>query len=246
MITVSDAGFRFAETWVYRDLSFTVSSGEIVAVLGPNGRGKTTLLKAITGLLSPQEGSIRVDGDVGYVPQNADVVFTYTVLDMVVMGRARHISLFGSPTASDYDIAYRALRVLGLTEFAARPFNRLSGGERQLVMIARALASECGVLILDEPASALDFHNQDVILRALRTIAEERKLTILLSTHYPQHALHLATKVLLMDDVDRFKFGPIQTTLTEAHLETLYGLPIRELTVEHKGRRTNTLVPIFS
>ena len=219
----------------------------MVAILGPNGRGKTTLLKAVVGLLKPEEGTVRVKGRIGYVPQRAEVAFAYKAIDMVVMGRARQVGMFRSPTRDDFKKSSRtALDQLGLGDYAERSFDRLSGGERQLVLIARALASDCDLLVLDEPASALDFRNQDVILSTLRSIASENRLTVLLTTHFPQHAMHLANKVLLMHSVDQHLWGQASEMLTERHLETLYGLPIRTVHVDHDGKTATSMIPVFS
>ncbi len=245
-IELRQAGFRFAESWIYRHYSFAVETGEIVAILGPNGRGKTTLLKAMIGLLPLAEGSVEIAGEVGYVPQHATTAFDYSALDIVVMGRARHVKLFQVPTAEDFAIAQHALASLNLSALSERPFNQLSGGERQLVLIARALASECEILILDEPTSALDFHNQDKILQILTHIVRERGLTVLFSTHYPQHALHLADKVLLMHSPEHYQFGPTSDIMSEQNLQALYALPIREVRIEHGGQMTTTVIPIFS
>lgn len=246
MISVEGAGFRFDERWIYRGVSFEADKGDMVAILGPNGRGKTTLLKAVVGLLTPEEGRVQTRGRIGYVPQRAEVAFAYKVIDMVVMGRAAHIGAFRSPGSEDYEIARTALDQLGLGDFAERPFDRLSGGERQLVLIARALASDCDLLVLDEPASSLDFRNQDIILSTLRRVAAENGLTVLLTTHFPQHAIHLANKVLLMHDVDRHLWGKADEMLTEHHLEALYGLPIRKVHVDHGGQIASSVIPIFS
>lgn len=246
MIEVRGAAFRYSDEWIFRDHSFRVEAGEIVAILGPNGRGKTTLLKAVTGLLDLEQGEVRVDGEIGYVPQNAQTAFPYSVLDMVVMGRARHVGLFSVPGKRDFEIAHQMISHLGLRPFEDRPFNRLSGGERQLVLIARALASECDALILDEPASALDFRNQDIILRTLRDVAKNQGLTVLLTTHYPQHAIHLADKALLMHSADRYQFGTTDEIMSDANLERLYSMPIRNITVDHDGVPQRTTVPIFS
>ena len=245
-IELEQAGFRFVDSWVYRNYSLTINRGEIAAILGPNGRGKTTLLKAVIGLLNLKEGSVSVSGEIGYVPQSASSAFSYSVLDMVVMGRARHIKLFRTPGGEDFAIARETLAALNLTELTDRSFNRLSGGERQLVLIARALASECDILILDEPTSALDLHNQDKILSILRDIASERGLTILFSTHYPQHALHIADKVLLMHKPDYYQFGCKSEIMSEENLQKLYALPIREVSIEFNGKTATTVVPIFS
>lgn len=246
MITVDRAGFRFDERWIYRGVSFEAEPGDMVAILGPNGRGKTTLLKAIVGLLTPEEGTVRVEGRIGYVPQRTEVAFAYKVIDMVVMGRASQVGIFRSPTRDDFQKAHAALDQLGLGAYADRSFDRLSGGERQLVLIARALASDCDLLVLDEPASALDFRNQDLILSTLRRVAAESSLTILLTTHFPQHAIHLANKALLMHDVDRHQWGKAEEMLSENNLERLYGLPIRTVNVDHDGETASSVIPIFS
>ena len=246
MIECQNAGFRYAEDWIFRAHNFRVETADIVAVIGPNGRGKTTLLKIITGLLQPNEGNIHVQGNVGYVPQNAQSAFPYSVLDMVVMGRARHIGLFSVPGKHDFEIAHKMIDHLGLKSYEDRPFDRLSGGERQLVLMARALASECDVLVLDEPASALDFYNQNIILRTLRDVAKNHGLTVLLTTHYPQHAIHLADKVLLMHSANHFQFGTTADVMTDVNLEQLYSMPIRNVSIDHEGRVVTTTVPIFS
>lgn len=246
VIELDSAGFRFGERWIYRDVSFALARGEIAAVLGPNGRGKTTLLKTVCGLLPPLEGEVRVRGRLGYVPQSAFAAFSYSVLDIVLMGRARHVRLFRVPSAQDFEIARQAIASLGLSDMSERLFNQLSGGERQLVLIARALASECDLLVLDEPVAALDFHNQGLILETLREISLQRGLTVLMSTHYPQHALHLAHKVLLMHGPDRYQFGASDEILSETNLRELYSVPIRKVDIEHDCRISTTLVPIFA
>ena len=181
MIEVQNLGFHYGKTWIFRDISFSLPAGKIAAILGPNGQGKTTLLKSVVGLLKPATGSAKISGRLGYVAQRTEIAFSYKVIDIVVMGRAAHVGMFKAPGSKDYEHARNALARLRLEHLAEKQFNLLSGGERQLVMIARALASECQVLILDEPASALDFRNQDLVLSTLRELAKELGLSILLS-----------------------------------------------------------------
>ncbi|MEM9814076.1 MAG: ABC transporter ATP-binding protein [Pseudomonadota bacterium] len=150
-----------------------------------------------------------------------------------------------TPGAEDYRIARRTLERLGLGSFTDRLYSQLSGGERQLVMIARALASECEVLILDEPTSALDFSNQALILETLHRIAREDGLTVLMTTHVPQHAQRLADIVLLMHGPDRQDWGTAAEMLTEDRLEALYGVPVKALEIQHGGRTASALVPLF-
>ena len=136
MIEVRSLGFSYGECWVFRDVNFTLEAGKIAAILGPNGRGKTTLLKSIVGLLKPAKGHARLYGRLGYVAQRTEIAFAYKVIDIVVMGRAAHVGMFRAPGLQDYEHARNALSQLGLSEFAEQHFNQLSGGERQLVMIA--------------------------------------------------------------------------------------------------------------
>ena len=138
MIRVEQASFRYGDDWVFRDVNLQLTPGKSAAIIGPNGRGKTTLLKSIVGLLALQSGKIEMEGRIGYVAQRTDMAFAYRVLDIVVMGRAAHIGIFSSPSSKDYARARDTLDRLGIGDFADRIYTQLSGGERQLVLIARA------------------------------------------------------------------------------------------------------------
>ncbi len=246
MIDVQDLGFRYGENRVFRDVSFSLAAGKIAAILGPNGRGKTTLLKSVVGLLKPDTGTASLGGRLGYVAQRAEIAFAYKVIDIVVMGRAAHVGMFRAPGPKDYQHARNALSLLGLSGFAEQHFNRLSGGERQLVMIARALASECQVLILDEPASALDFRNQDLVLSTLRRLAEDLGLAILMTTHFPQHAAHIADYALLLQSADDAQWGSSEEMLSEEKLELLFGLPVEKVQVQRGDKTHSGILPLFS
>jgi iron complex transport system ATP-binding protein len=235
-----------SDEWVFRDYSFSVGAGEVLAVLGPNGRGKTTLLKCLMGLLDPKEGVMSLGGPYGYVPQTHGIPFSYSVLDMVVMGRVRHIGMFSVPSVSDMEAARRALARLAIEDFAERAFNRLSAGERQLVLIARALASECQILILDEPTASLDYQNQGRILRTLNALARDDNMSIVVATHAPQHAALIASRVLLMYGPHDYLFGPAADSMTEAALSRLYNTRIRKLQVPDGDGEVVVLLPIFS
>ncbi|GHS89807.1 iron ABC transporter ATP-binding protein [Synergistales bacterium] len=240
-------GFRYGlrGEWLLRGFSCSLPKGEIMAVLGPNGCGKTTLLKLLLGILKPVEGSIRRGGHLGYVPQVSASAFDHRVLDMVVMGRAASVGFFSIPEAEDYRRAENALARLGIRDLAERGYARLSGGQRQLVLIARALVSKpCG-LVLDEPTSALDFKNQDLILSALRQLADEG-LSVVMTTHAPHHALHVASRVLVMENGARHFCGPPEEIVTTEQLRRLYDLELKTLRFEHRGRFLNSVVPIFS
>lgn len=246
MIRLHRAAFRYRENWIFRDVSLELSSGQTGAILGPNGRGKTTILKSIVGLLKPELGAVETSGRIGYVAQKIDITFSYRVLDIVVMGRAAHIGMFQTPGVGDYRVARHMLERLGVAEFADRDYTKLSGGEQQMVLIARALASECDILILDEPTSDLDFSNQRRILETLDRLSKEDGLTVLMTTHVPQHALELADSVLLLYGLGRQEWGPAADMLSEARLETLYGVPVKSLEFQHQGRKATSLVPLLN
>ena len=246
-IAAEKIGFRYTANgeWILRNFSCSLTSGEIMAVLGPNGRGKTTLLKLLLGILKPREGTIRRAGHLGYVPQVSVPAFEYKVIDMVVMGRASEIGMFGVPDKKDYEYAEEALLRLRISDLAQRGYSRLSGGQRQLVLIARALVSQpCG-LVLDEPTSALDFKNQDIILGTLRQLASEG-LVIVMTTHAPHHALHVADRILILERDTRYLYGSPAQVMTNEQLHRLYGLELKNLAFKHSDHIIRSVVPIFS
>jgi iron complex transport system ATP-binding protein len=214
-----------------------------MAILGPNGRGKSTLLEVLMGLRVAQEGSLQVAGERSFAPQHSTPGFGYRAVDFVLMGRTRKLGLFAGPGAHDQELAMKYLARVDMVHAAERPIDQLSGGERQLVVIAQALVSEPEVLLLDEPASALDLRNQALVLNVLRDLARSDGLTIVFSTHHPQHAEAVADNVLLMLEEYRYLFGPASDLLTEANLEALYGLRIRRALYEVDGERRSTLIP---
>ncbi|MEJ1960979.1 MAG: ABC transporter ATP-binding protein [Gammaproteobacteria bacterium] len=243
---VESVGFAYREgTWVLRNYSASVSKGSIFAVLGPNGRGKTTLLQLLVKSLKPQEGRIVIDGTPAFVPQLFQVSFPYRVLDMVLMGRARQIGLFSMPSEQDRVVAWEALERLGLENLAERSFDELSGGQRQLVIFARALASGASVLVLDEPTSALDMKNQAMVLKWMRDLSRRQGLTVIFSTHHPHHAHAVADEALMMLDEQEYHCGPVKEVLTEANLQRLYEAPLRHVSFEHLGVNRSTFVPVY-
>jgi iron complex transport system ATP-binding protein len=231
--------------WVFRQCTASVGRGRVLAVLGPNGRGKTTLLRLILGTMRPTEGAVAILGQAGFVPQLFQVGFDYPVLDMVLMGRARRIGLLAQPSARDEAAALAALDRFGLVDLARRPFHELSGGQRQMVIFARALASEPEILILDEPTSALDLKNQALVLDWIRRLSHNDGLTVIFTTHHPHHALEIADDALLMLGESQFACGAAAEMLNEDHLYALYGLPLRRLSFEHGGEMIETLAPVL-
>jgi iron complex transport system ATP-binding protein len=245
-VSFSDLGYAYHPgKWIFRNYAASVAKGTIFAVLGPNGRGKTTLLKLLLGALKPTAGRLSVNGHFAFVPQLFHVSFDYSVLDMVLMGRAKKIGLFSQPTPADEDAALAALDRFGIASFAPRPFHELSGGERQLVVFARALVAEADILILDEPTSALDLKNQSIVLDWIAKLSRTDDLTIIVTTHHPHHALAVADDVLLMMGETAFVCGPTADVLTENNLSALYGVPLRRVTFEHGGKAVETVAPVL-
>lgn len=226
------------------ELSLSLDAGRILAVLGPNGRGKTTLLRTILGLNPPAAGAVCLQGHAAYVPQRSDALYAYDVLTMVSMGRARHLRWYAAPGARDWSIARDCLDQVGLAHLAGRPFHALSGGEQQLACIARAMASASPIIVLDEPAAALDLRNQDVVLSLLRRLAREQGLAVVFTTHQPQHAQHIADQTLLMH-ADGCEAGATASMCVEERLSRLYGLPVRVATLRGEHGDVLGVIPVF-
>ncbi len=204
---VENASFEYQkDNLILDNISFSLAKGDILAIMGANGIGKTTLIKCIMGILTWKSGHSCIDDkkgkesylDIAYVPQAQRASFSYTVMEMVLFGRAKHMSIFSLPQQEDIDIATQALKDMEIYHLKDRYCNALSGGQLQMVMVARALAAQPKLLILDEPESHLDFHNQVIILDIIKKLAKEKGITCILNTHYPNHAIKLADKVLLL------------------------------------------------
>jgi iron complex transport system ATP-binding protein len=232
----------------YRDrlvgtgLDVALDEGEVLALLGPNGGGKTTLLKTLLGLLPPLGGEVRFGERalaatsirerarlLAYVPQSHVATFAFPVETVVLMGRTAHGNLFSRPTARDRAVAASALDRFGIAHLSARPYTMISGGERQLVLLARALAQEPRFIVLDEPTASLDFGNQGKVMREIRALAASGH-GVLFTTHDPNQALRLADRAFLLRAGARVTDGPVSSVLTKQNLEALYGAPVRVLT----------------
>lgn len=224
------------EKTVLNDVSLQIDSGETLYILGRNGSGKTTLLSCLAGLLEPATGHILLDGQdlhafspaerarkVGLIPQMHTPAFGYTVNEMVMMGRAPYLGWLGSPNREDQAIVDEALAQLGLFELRDRPYTEISGGEQQLVLIARGLAQKCQLLLMDEPTAHLDLSNQHRILEIVSQLAD-RGLSFIISSHSPNNALSYADRVLLLASGQVTAYGTPQETLTEPRLSAIYGI----------------------
>lgn len=243
-VRMTGAEVRFGARTIFSDLSFAVQKGETLAILGPNGRGKTTLLKSLLGSQRLVRGQREVPRLIGYVPQYQQGSENHSCLDVVLMARAALLGMFSLPSRRDRMLSLEALERVGGGAFATRLYGTLSGGERQIVLLARALATGADLLVLDEPASALDLANQDLLLGVLAGLRRQRSHSVIFTTHQPQHALYLADKALLMH-ADAVRFGTADEVLTEAELSRLYNVTLRRMTVQAGAHCQSTVCPIF-
>ena len=237
-LTVKDLTYRYAKTAapVLQGISFTAESGDFLSVLGANGAGKSTLFRCLLGGLTDYTGAIELDGrdvrtlsrretaeHIAYIPQIHRPTFGYSVLDTTLMGLTRQLSPFRSPTPEMEKHAMDALEQMGAAQLAERNFATLSGGEQQLVLIARALCQQSDILVMDEPTSSLDYGNQLRVLERVRQLARQG-YTVLLSTHDPQHALRFSQKVLALSGGQVAAEGDTAEVLTPELLRRLYGV----------------------
>lgn len=245
-VALAGAGIRFGDRWIFRNLTFTVEPGQCLVILGPNGRGKTTALGALLGFQPLTEGKRSAPSRLGYVPQLSTSLPSYALREMVVMGRCTRMGLFGQPGIEDYRAADAAMERVGVAHLAGHAFDRLSGGERQLGLLARALATGSNVLILDEPGSALDLKNQEHLLLLIDELRRSRTMTIVFTTHDPNDALLAADEALLMISADDAIHGPVAQVMSESNLARLYGLPMREIRLQNDNDQfERMLVPRY-
>lgn len=240
---------------VGRDIEIEVNRGQVLCLLGPNGGGKTTLFKTMLGLLSPQAGEVRLDGAplarlpraevakrIAYVPQAHTAHFPYRVIDMVLMGRTAHLGAFATPGPRDREMAHAALETLGIADLAGHEYTRISGGQRQLALVARALAQDSPTLVMDEPTASLDFGNQVLVLERVRQLAATG-LSIVLSTHDPDHAFTCADRVAILSGGGIAAYGPPARIVTAKRLRDVYGVDVR---IEKLSGGQTVCVPSFS
>jgi len=236
LITLEKISFRYRRQQVIEQLDLELDDGGVFALLGPNGSGKTTLLKLMLGILHPHGGRVRLDGQdirripakeramrLAYVPQVHREAFGYRVFDVVLMGRMPHAGFLGRYGATDRLLAREALERMGVSHLGDRPYTEISGGERQMTLIARALAQGARVLVLDEPTNGLDYGNQQRLLDRLMALKKEN-YTCLFTTHHPDHARRVADRVVMLQQGAILRDGTPAATVTPANVAALYGL----------------------
>ena len=247
MIGLDKASVAFGPRTLFKDISFSVPVGRSMAILGPNGRGKTTLLRALLGFQPLASGKRHAPKVAGYVPQHGASQAKLSGLDVVVMGRAVRLGLFGQPSADDREAAEAALVQVGACSLTNLRYDRMSGGQRQMVLIARALATGSPVLVFDEPTSALDLGNQAKTLELLDTLRLRRDFAIIFTTHDPNHALAASDDVLLMMPGGGEIHGPVAQMIEPDKLSELYGVPMRWVEVNGPtGETRRAILPAFS
>jgi len=240
MLSIESLTAGYGEKIVLHEVSLAVAPGEVAAVIGPNGCGKSTLLRSAAGLLRPRAGSVRLGGDdvlrleprerarrVALLPQHFEGGNALTVEEMTLLGRTPHLPPYGAPAKRDHDIVARSLEAVGAMEFAGRRIGQLSGGERQRVLLARALAQQPRVLLLDEPISNLDVRYQCEILDLARRLAKTENLAVVVVLHQINLAATIADTMLLLDAGRVHATGTPQSVMTQENLEAVYRAPLR-------------------
>lgn len=248
LFEVNNISFDYYGEEIFSNISFSIDKGDVLCILGPNGTGKTTLIKCLNGLHDINSGEILINGQnikklsfkqiskhIGYIPQAHIPSFPFKVFDVVLMGRAPYLNLTDSPKEEDKKIALDALKTLGIDDLKDKEYTNLSGGERQLVFLARVLCQKPDILILDEPTSHLDFGNQIKLLEIIDNLAKSG-LSIIMSSHFPDHAFLSSTKVAIMKDRKFIDFGTPDDVVTEDNLRKAYSIDVRLMELDDERK----------
>jgi iron complex transport system ATP-binding protein len=253
VLSVLNLSFDYRYQSVLHNISFSLERGMICGLLGPNASGKTTLLKCINGVLKPREGEVKVNDCqirdlsrreiarlMAVVPQQTTVVFSFTALQMVVMGRAARLGKLRLPSRQDYRDAEKTLEELKVGDLAKRLFNELSGGERQLIILARALFQDTLILLMDEPTSHLDFKNQFMIMDRVREVTKAKRLATVISLHDPNLAARYCSQMVMLKQGRIHQEGSRETVFKRETLEAVYGMKVN---VENTSKGVSVVTP---
>lgn len=255
ILSVKDLSFSYHKEPVLKEVSFSLAPKEVLCLLGPNGVGKSTLFRCILGMNGRYKGNIFLGNNdlrcmkpselakkIAYIPQYSTPVFGYTVFETVLMGTAGSHGIFSSPGSTQKKAAQKAMEQMGISHLANRSVAEISGGERQMVLIARALAQNATYLLMDEPTANLDYGNQLRVMQMVTSLAEQG-YGILLSTHNPEHALNYATRVLVLKDAKVICDGSPYMTLDNKILQKIYGVNVQIESVLQKEESYLVCVP---
>ena len=242
---------------ILNDINFNVSEKEILSILGSNGVGKTTLLKCTLGLLNWKSGETLIDGkniksmkhselwkSIGYVPQAKLSAFAYTVDEMVLLGRNSHLKMLEQPGKKDIEIAQKCIDRIGIGYLKGKLCSQISGGELQMVLIARALAAEPKLLILDEPESNLDFKNQLIVLDTIKDLRDNEGISSIVNTHYPDHAISISDKALILNRDGSSIFGDANSCITESNLGKAFDVNVKIEDFYHADKKHTCVLPL--
>ena len=258
ILEVKDGCFGyFGQPVIFDHINLSLEKGHILAVLGPNGIGKTTLLKCMIGLLPWKRGQTLLNGQniarmkpadiwktISYIPQSHGFAFSYTGLEMVMLGRSSHMGTFQQPGAREIEMAERMMEKVGITRLAYKDCNRMSGGELQMVLIARALINEPQLIILDEPETGLDFHNQILVLDMVKRLSGEEGISAIMNTHYPTNAMSVSDEAFMMNHKGRFFYGATREVLTEENISQSFDVRVLVSDLVDNGRHVRSIVPV--
>lgn len=239
-LEVNNATFSYnGKKNIFENVSFSVDTGDVFCIIGPNGTGKSTLLRCLCNLYKLNNGNIRIDGHevsrmrpsalakkIGFIPQIHTPAFPYTVLEVVIMGRTPHLSMISTPSEKDYTIAEEAIKMTDIDYIKDKPYTELSGGQMQMVLLARVLAQEPKILLLDEPTSHLDISHQIHTIEIVRKLADNG-VSLIMTSHFPDHAFMASTKVGIMKNKSFMEIGSADDVITEKNLKSAYGSDIK-------------------
>lgn len=242
---------------ILENINLRLEEGHILATLGPNGIGKTTLLKCMIGLLPWHSGKTLFYGKdiralkpkdvwstISYIPQSRGFAFSYTGLEMVLLGRSAHLGAFQQPGKEEIEMAEAMMERVGITRLANKDCNRMSGGELQMVLIARALINDPKLIILDEPETGLDFHNQILVLNMVERLAHEEGISAIMNTHYPTNAMSVADEALMLNRKGEFFYGPAAAILNEQNISYSFDVQVIVDELNYQGRAVRSIVPV--
>lgn len=249
ILEINNASFSYnGNENVFEDIDISIENSDVLCILGPNGTGKSTLIKCMNGLLKLNSGNIFLNDEdiygmdkadlakvVGYIPQSHHSTFSFSVFDVVLMGRAPHLSLTSVPGEKDFKIADKAIESLGISYLKDKTYTEISGGERQLVLLARVLTQEPQILLLDEPTSHLDFGNQIRTLKVINRLSDQG-LSVVMTSHYPDHAFLSSNKVAIMTNGSIMAMGEPESVVTEENMQRAYGIDVKVMDVDESRK----------